>query len=93
MNTYTRFGALIATSTVVMLGLMYLNTYQLDHVFFSETRTYMALVMGASMAVIMLAFMIKMYTNRRVNIGICVASAVVFSLLSAVKRPSKMCLI
>jgi len=80
MNTYTRFGAMIATSTVVMLGLMYLNTYQLDHVFFSETRTYMALVMGASMAVIMLAFMIKMYTNRRVNIGIFIASAVVFSL-------------
>jgi len=80
MNTYTRFAAMIATSTVVMLGLMYLNTYQLDHVFFSETRTYMALVMGASMAVIMLAFMIKMYTNRRVNIGIFIASAVVFSL-------------
>jgi len=37
-------------------------------------------VMGASMAVIMLAFMIKMYTNRRVNIGIFIASAVVFSL-------------
>ena len=25
---------------------MYLNTYQFDHVFFSETRAYMALVMG-----------------------------------------------
>jgi len=79
MNMYVRFGAMIATSTVVMFGLMYLNSYQLDHVFFSETRTYMALVMGASMAVIMLAFMIKMYANRRVNIGIFVASAVVFS--------------
>jgi uncharacterized protein (DUF305 family) len=80
MNTYTSFGAMIATSTVVMLGLMYLNTYQLDHVFFSETRTYMALVMGASMAVIMLAFMLKMYSNRRINIGIFVGSAVIFSL-------------
>ena len=29
---------MIATSTVVMFGLMYLNMYQLDHVFFSETR-------------------------------------------------------
>jgi uncharacterized protein (DUF305 family) len=77
---YARFGAMIATSTIVMLGLMYLNTYQLDHVFFSETRTYMALVMGATMAVIMLAFMLKMHTNRRVNIGIFVGSAVVFSL-------------
>jgi hypothetical protein len=40
MNMYARFGAMIATSTLAMLGLMYLNTYQLDHVFFSETRTY-----------------------------------------------------
>jgi len=71
---------MIATSTVVMLGLMYLNTYQLDHVRFSETRTYMALVMGASMAVIMLAFMPHMHTDRRVNIGIFAGSAVVFAL-------------
>ena len=26
MNPYPRFGAMIATSTVVMFGLMYLNT-------------------------------------------------------------------
>jgi uncharacterized protein (DUF305 family) len=63
-----------------MLVLLYLNTYQLNHVFFSETRTYMALVMGATMAVIMPAFMLKMYTNRIVNIGIFVGSAVVFAL-------------
>jgi uncharacterized protein (DUF305 family) len=80
MKAYARFGAMIATSTAAMLGLMYLNTYQLDHVFFSETRTYMALVMGAAMASIMLAFMLHMHTNRRVNVGIFVASAVVFSI-------------
>jgi len=79
MNMYVRFGAMIATSAVVMLGVMYLNTYQLDHVFFSETRSYMALVMGSTMAVVMLAFMLRMYTNRRVNIGIFIGSAVVFS--------------
>jgi hypothetical protein len=54
MNHYSRFGVMIATSTIVMLGLMYLNTFQLDHVYFSETRAYMALVMGGAMAVIML---------------------------------------
>lgn len=32
-----------------MFGLMYSNTYQLDQVFFSETRTDMALGMGATM--------------------------------------------
>ena len=51
-KTYLRFGAMIATSTLVMFGLMYLNTYQLDHARFSETRAWMALVMGAVMAVI-----------------------------------------
>ena len=80
MNNYARFGAMIATSTVVMFGLMYLNTYQLDHLSFSETRTYMALVMGATMAVIMLGYMLNMYTNRRVNVGIFVGSLIVFAL-------------
>ncbi|NDP47281.1 MAG: DUF305 domain-containing protein [Sulfuriferula multivorans] len=78
MSKYAKFGVMIATSTVAMLVLMYLNTYQMDHVFFSETRAYMALVMGASMAVIMLGFMLSMYPNRAVNISIFVASAAVF---------------
>lgn len=70
---------MIATSTLVMLGLMYLNTYQLDHVFWSETRAYMALIMGASMAMVMLTFMLGMYKDQRVNIGIYVASIAVFA--------------
>ena len=80
MNKYAKFAAMIATSTVVMLGLMYLNVYQLDHIFFSQTRFYMALLMGATMAIIMLAFMQNMYTNQRVNIGIYTVSVVVFVL-------------
>jgi uncharacterized protein (DUF305 family) len=76
---YGRFAAMIATSTVVMYGLMYLNTYRWDHVFFSEMRVYMALVMGAAMAAVMLAFMLHMHPNRKLNIGIFVASALVFA--------------
>ncbi len=75
---YGRFFAMIATSTVVMFGLMYLNTYVLSHMFWSETRAYMALVMGATMAVIMLAFMLSMYTSRAVNAAIFVGAAIVF---------------
>ena len=71
---------MIGTSTAVMLGLMYLNTYQLDHIFFSETRLYMALVMGAAMAVIMLAFMRRMYDNRRANLAIYASSILIFVL-------------
>lgn len=79
MKAYARFGSMIATSTVVMLVLMYLNTYETSHVFFSETRAYMALVMGAAMAVIMLLFMLDMYKNWRINAAILVASVMVFA--------------
>lgn len=89
MNKYAKFGAMIATSTVVMFGLMYLNTYQTGHLFFSETRTYMALMMGAVMAVIMLSFMLNMYDNRRVNFGIFFGSALVFALSLWLVRSQK----
>ena len=77
--SYIRFAAMIATSTVVMFGLMYLNTYALDHVWFSQTRAWMAFVMGAVMAVIMLGFMWAMYKNKHVNAAIIVASIAVFA--------------
>lgn len=80
MNRYPRFAAMIVTSTIIMFGLMYLNTYQLDHIFFSETRAYMTLIMGATMAVIMLAFMLKMYTSRTLNLTIFVGSIALFAL-------------
>ena len=79
MVSYARFAAMIATSTVVMFGLMYLNTYALDHVWFSQTRMWMALVMGAVMALIMLGFMWAMYPSRSANWGIVAASVVVFA--------------
>lgn len=68
--SYTRFGAMIATSTVVMFGLMYLNTWALDHVWFSQTRAWMALVMGGAMAVVMMGYMFAMYESRKTNIAI-----------------------
>ncbi|PEQ10677.1 DUF305 domain-containing protein [Novosphingobium sp. PC22D] len=74
---YRRFFAMIATSTVVMYGLMYLNTYEYAHVWFSQTRMWMALLMGAVMAVIMLLFMWGMYRRVRVNqliLGLAVAA-------------------
>ena len=76
---YGRFLAMIATSTVVMYGLMYLNTYALDHVFFSQTRMWMALYMGGTMAIIMLAFMLGMYSNRKANIAIFTGAVIAFA--------------
>ena len=79
MMSYKHFTAMIAASTLVMFGLMYLNTYAFDHVWFSQTRAWMALVMGAAMAVIMLLFMLKMYKNKSANIAIVVIAILVFS--------------
>lgn len=76
---YSRFGLMILASTTLMFGLMYLNNYALDHIYFSETRFYMSLVMGASMAVVMLLFMLTMYSNKTANAAILAAAVLTFS--------------
>lgn len=75
---YSRFLAMIAASTVVMYGLTYLNTFQFAHVRWSETRVYMALIMGSAMTVIMLCFMLHMHKNRVLNACIFGCAALVF---------------
>ena len=77
--SYIRFGLMILTSTVVMFILMYLNTYAWEHLFFSETRTYMAILMGATMAIIMLAYMLGMYSSKPLNIAIFAGAVIVFA--------------
>jgi hypothetical protein len=77
--SYLRFAAMIVTSTIVMFGLMYLNTWAPDHVWFSETRLWMAVYMGCAMAVVMLAFMLGMYANKRLNTAIFVGAALLFA--------------
>lgn len=80
MGSYKRFGWMILCSTVIMLGLMYLNTYALAHVRFSQTRAWMALVMGAAMAMVMLGFMWSMYKDKRRNVAIFAGAILVFAL-------------
>lgn len=76
--SYWRFAAMIATSMVVMFVLMYLNSYEIGHARWSETRFYMTFIMGAGMAVVMLSYMMGMYNNRIVNLGILSGSLLVF---------------
>ena len=78
--SYGRFFAMIAASTVAMFILMYSTVFSTDHIWWSSTKTLMAVYMGATMAVIMLAFMLKMYDDKRKNVAIFVGSAVVFAL-------------
>ena len=76
LRNYLRFLAMIATSVVVMYALTYTNVFSIDHIRISEERIYMALLMGAGMAIVMLLYMWGMYRDRRVNIGIIVGALV-----------------
>ncbi len=78
-NSYWRFMAMAATSTAIMFGLMYLNTFELDHVFWSETRFWMMFVMGGMMMIVMLLFMWGMYRDTKKNVIILAVGAVVFA--------------
>ncbi|REG77620.1 DUF305 domain-containing protein [Algoriphagus antarcticus] len=75
---YTTFVSMLASSFVAMYITMYLNTYQIDHVYFSLTRFYMSCLGISAMAVIMYLFMKKMYKNRQKNIAIIVGSFLLF---------------
>lgn len=77
-NPYPKFFFMLAASFIVMYVVMYLNTYELDHVYFSMTRFYMTSLMIASMALLMLAFMLKMYQNRKNNLAIVIGSLLMF---------------
>ena len=79
MKKYWKFLLMIGVSTVIMFGMMHLNVYSIDHLFFSRTRVFMALMMGAVMAIIMLLFMWKMYENKTLNKIILGVSVLVFA--------------
>ena len=64
-NNYTKFAVMLAGSFVAMYITMYLNTYQIDHVYFSLTRLYMTCLGIAAMALIMFFAMRKMYQNKK----------------------------
>ena len=77
--SYKRFFGMILTSTVIMFGLMYATAYRLDHVWWSQTRFWMAVFMGSMMAVVMLAWMLNMYEDRKKNVAIFAGAAVLFA--------------
>lgn len=76
---YLRFVAMILTSTTIMFGLMYIEVFSLDHVRWSETRFFMALIMGGTMTLVMLTFMLSMLKNKKLNVVIAFAGLVLFA--------------
>lgn len=74
MHPYRNFILMIAVSASLMFCLMYLNTYQLSHVWFSQTRMFMTFIMAGSMALVMLFFMRGMYKDKKANMAIVIGS-------------------
>jgi hypothetical protein len=85
-GAYRRFLAMIATAMVVMYITTYLNTYELSHVEFSETRVFMTLIMGSTMSLVMLGFMLGMYKDRRANLAIVLGALAVLGLATWLVR-------
>ncbi|SDY67632.1 DUF305 domain-containing protein [Hymenobacter psychrophilus] len=85
-NPYSRFFLMMAVSLVAMYVVMYLNVYELDHVYFSMTRLYMALLMLVPMTLIMMGFMWSMYPDKRRNALIMGGSLVVFVVVTVMVR-------
>ena len=71
---YLRFAAMILTSMVVMYFVMFVGSWELSHVRFSQSRIFMAITMGGTMGLIMLAWMLDMYKSVKGNIAIVVVS-------------------
>lgn len=77
-GNYRKFLLMLALSFVIMYVVMYLNTYEFDHVYFSLTRFYMTVLMVTAMAVVMLLLMPMMYPNKTLNGIIMGASLTLF---------------
>jgi hypothetical protein len=77
---YLRFAAMIVTGMVVMYWVMFVGSYEWSHIRFSQSRVFMALVMGGTMGLVMLGWMLNMYKNTKANIAIIVVSLVLMGL-------------
>ena len=79
MGMYVRFGAMILTAMVVMYGVMFVSSYEWSHIRWSQSRMFMALTMGGTMGLVMLAWMLNMYKNVKANVAVVVASLLLLS--------------
>lgn len=78
--SYKKFSLMLIISFIIMYAVMFFNIDKLNHYHNSITRIYMAILMVAPMAVVMMLMMGKMYPNKKRNTAIILAATVVFVL-------------
>lgn len=84
--SYTKFMVMMLISFFIMYIVMFLNMERLSHYHTSSTRIYMALLMVAPMAVVMMMMMGKMYPDKKLNTIIIILSIVLFGVILAALR-------
>jgi hypothetical protein len=90
MRMYLRFAAMILTGMVVMYFVMFVASWELSHVRFSRSRVFMALAMGGTMGLVMLAWMLDMYRSTMGNIIVVVVSLLLFGAGTVLDRSQAM---
>ena len=83
---YLRFGAMILTGMVVMYWVMFLGSWEWSHVRWSQSRMFMAMTMGGTMGLVMLAWMLNMYRNTMANVIVVGLSLLLFTVGIALDR-------
>lgn len=74
VKMYLRFAAMVLTAMVVMYWVMFVGSWEWDHVRFSQSRVFMTITMGGTMGLVMLAWMLNMYKNPKGNVAVVVVS-------------------
>lgn len=75
---YRKFSLMMCISFVVMYLVMFLNMDRAENYHTSATRIYMAVLMVAPMALVMIGMMGDMYPNKRTNMFIMLGSIALF---------------
>ena len=75
---YATLALALTIHFFIMWSLTYVGVAAFEHIFLNVNRFYMAVVMVAPMAIVMLAAMRHMFPKKRVNLGIYIAAAIVF---------------
>ncbi len=77
-DMYPKFFLMLGISFLIMYLVMFLNIADAEHFHLNVNRGYMALLMVAPMAMIMLLLMAHMYKDKKKNMVILIVSALVF---------------
>jgi uncharacterized protein (DUF305 family) len=83
---YWKFIVMMIISFLIMYTVMFLNMDKLNHYHTSATRIYMAILMIAPMAVVMMLMMGKMYPNKRLNTSFISGGVIFFVLILTTLR-------